>query len=298
MALALVFAFLGAMGFGIGTVFIRLATQRLSPPLVTFVSVGVGAVIAVTLALAVNLSEMRDLPLAAFGWFAVLAAMGYPVARLLNYTAISMLGAARVSPIGSVTPVFSVGLAMVVLGERPNLLVGLGTPVIVAGLVLVVTRGTPSGVSGQVVVTSKLGYLLAAAASLTFGGRDVINRHVVSGVAPPLVTAAFALLMGAGMLSTVGVRQIIHSFHRVPPKYMGICVIAGVFQGLAAISVLQALSRAPVTVVSPIYGATPLVVLVLAHLFLQRLEAINLFLILGTLLSVAGVVMVIVGAGT
>ena len=56
------------------------------------------------------------------------------------------------------------------------------------------------------------------------------------------------------------------------------------------------MSRAPVTVVSPIYACTPLIPLVLACIFLRRLEAIGFLLVVGTLLSVIGVVLVIWGA--
>ncbi|HZC03347.1 MAG TPA: EamA family transporter, partial [Gammaproteobacteria bacterium] len=71
---------------------------------------------------------------------------------------------------------------------------------------------------------------------------------------------------------------------------------AGICQGLAVASLFQALSRAPVTVVSPINASNPLITLVLAHLFLRRLESINSALVVGTLLSVGGVALVVLGA--
>ncbi|HIN06426.1 MAG TPA: hypothetical protein EYM65_09355 [Dehalococcoidia bacterium] len=57
-----------------------------------------------------------------------------------------------------------------------------------------------------------------------------------------------------------------------------------------------ALSRAPVTVVSPINASSPLITLALAHIFLRRLESLNWTLVLGTLISVGGVVLVVLGA--
>ena len=56
-----------------------------------------------------------------------------------------------------------------------------------------------------------------------------------------------------------------------------------------------ALSKAPVIVVSPVFALNPVVALVLAHFFLQRLERITLPLVLGTFFAVGGVVTVIVG---
>ena len=296
MALAVGFAFLAAFGLSSGTILIRLGTQRISPPTATFLAVSVGTVVAVILALALSRSEMWGLPLKAFGWFAALAAMGYLLARLLNYSAISMIGAARVAPMGSVAPMFAVILAVAILGERPNLLVGLGTPVIVSGLALAVTGGTPASHSGRLDSGSRLGYLLAFASSSTFGGRDVVSRHVVTDVASPLVTSAFALAIGSAMLLILTHRDLLRGLRRVPVGYIGICALAGLSQGLASICIFQALSRAPVTVVSPIYACTPLFTLVMAHFLLQRLEAVTLLLVVGTLLSVGGVVMVILGA--
>jgi drug/metabolite transporter (DMT)-like permease len=61
-------------------------------------------------------------------------------------------------------------------------------------------------------------------------------------------------------------------------------------------SLFQALSRAPVTVVSPIYACTPVITLILAHTFLRRMETIDFLLVAGTMLSVVGVILVIFGA--
>ena len=109
MELAVAFAFIASLGFGSGSVLIRLGAQALPSQAVTFFAVGTGAVLATVLALIFNLSDMDDLPLIAYGWFAVLAFMGYPVARLLNYTAISMIGATRAAPMDALRPVFALG---------------------------------------------------------------------------------------------------------------------------------------------------------------------------------------------
>ena len=89
---------------------------------------------------------------------------------------------------------------------------------------------------------------------------------------------------------------MINDLRRFPGRHVAICGLAGIFQGLAIASLLQALSLAPVTVVSPIGASSPLFTLILVHLFLQRLESISLLLVVGTLLSVCGVAVVVLGA--
>ena len=295
MLLALTFAFAASLGFGAGSVLIRVGTQQVPSPVATTLAVGTGAAVSTTLALIFDFAELGDLPAIAFAWFFALAVMGYPLGRLLNYTSISMIGAARTAPIDSLRPLFAMGLAIAFLGERPGLLVALGTPVIVLGLVLVIIGGSREG--SQAAITSRLGFLLAAVGAFSFGGREVITRHVVSGITTPLLASCFGFLMGATMLSLMSFPAMSRSMKRPLMTSMAICVLAGATQAFGNISVFYALSKAPVTVVSPIYSATPLIVLTLSHFFLQRIEAINPSLVLGTLLSVGGVAMVVVGAG-
>ena len=212
MALAVAFAFLAALGFSSGYVLIRVGMQRVSAPTATFLTVITGAFLISALALTLNLSEVRSVTPAALGWFALMGALAYPVARMLTNTAITMVGAIRAAPMSSVQPLFAFGLALAFLGERPNLLVVLGTPTIVCGLFLVVLTSRTNGSVGQALPARKLGYLLAVGAAASFASRDVISRHVVGSIAPPMVTAAFALTVGAVLLFLLTYRDVINSF--------------------------------------------------------------------------------------
>ena len=296
MALAVVFAFLAACGFAAGNILARVGTQRVPAPTATLLTVLSGMVLVVGVALVLRFEEISSLSLEAMGWILVMGIMGYPMARLFIITAISMVGATRAVPMAGIQPVVAFALGVILLGERPDLLVIVGTPVIVMGLFLVVMprRGSNSG--DQVTNIRRLGYLFAIAAAATFASRDVISRHVVSGLIDPLVAVGLALAVGGVILAVFLHRQVATSIQTLPGNYLLLCALAGVFQGLAVASLFQALSRAPVTVVSPIYALQPLITLVLAHIFLRRLEAIDWLLAIGTAVSVVGVILVILGA--
>ena len=296
MAVAVAFAFLAACGFASGNVLVRVGTQKVPPPTAALLTVLSSVALVAGLALALRLDEIGSLSLEAMGWILVMGIMAYPMARVLLVTAISMVGAARAVTMSGVQPVIAFALGVILLGERPDLLVTLGTPVIVAGLFLVVVPRTGSNVGGQVVNVRRLGYVLALFGAATFASRDVISRHVVSGIVDPLLTAGLALAVGAVILTALLHRQVVNSIQTLPGKYLLICALAGLFQGLAVASLFQALSRAPVTVVSPIYACTPLITLVLARIFLRRLEVIDWLFVAGTGLSVGGVILVIFGA--
>ena len=296
MALAVIFTFLAAFGFSSSYIFIRIGTQQVSPLTATFFSVLTGAVLVTGLALMFNWGDVVSLKPTDFIWFTVMGALGYPGALVLINTATSWVGASRAAPWAALQPLFALALGMTFLGERPNLLVGLGTPMIVCGLVLVVLAGGLNNPRGSMGAVRRLGYLVAAGGALCHASRDVISRHVVGNITDPLVTAGIALCLGCVMLFILTASDAVNTVRRVPAKYLAVCGLAGIGQGLGVASLFQALSLAPVTVVSPINASGPLITLLLVHIFLQRVESITPRLVLGTFLSVAGVIIVILGA--
>jgi drug/metabolite transporter (DMT)-like permease len=56
-----------------------------------------------------------------------------------------------------------------------------------------------------------------------------------------------------------------------------------------------ALSKAPVTLASPIVTAYPLIAMTLTHIFLQRLERVTARMVLGAILVAIGITFVILG---
>ena len=312
MVVAVILAFLSACGFASGSVLMRVGTQYVPPPAATFFTVLVGAVLITSIAFAVNFDEIKALPLEVYGWVTAMGILAYCVARVLHNWALRMVGATRAVPMISLQPLMAFAIGFLILGERPNLLVTVGTPIVVGGILLVVmprpstssgragaagSGQAGAGASGQIEVR-KLGYLLAIGGSMAFVTRDALSRHVLGtlALAPPFVVSGFALVFGGAILFAFIHRSVINSVRNLPMKYVGICCLAGLLQGLAVASLFHALSRAPVTIVTPIYASQPIIALALASVFLRQLESVDWLLAAGTVLSVAGVILVILGA--
>ena len=273
----------------------RVATQHVTPPVATFYTVLVGAVLITSIAFSVNFAEIKALPLEVYGWITVMGILAYCVARVLHNTAIRMVGTSRSVPMISLQPLMAFAIGFVILGERPNLLITVGTPIIVLGILMVMfpRRQDPGAIEIR-----KLGYLLAFGGSLAFVTRDAISRHVLGtlALAPPFVVSGFALVIGGSILFAFIHRGVINSIRQAPTRYVVICCLAGLLQGIAVASLFHALSRAPVTIVTPIYASQPIIALTLASIFLRQMESIHWVLVVGTFLSVGGVIMVILGA--
>ena len=140
MSLAILFGLLAAVGFGSSAVLARLGLQRIPPTFGVFLSLSTGFLFTFALSIAFHLRDVLALTPRAFLWFLFFAIITFPLARLFNYTAISLAGASRSSPLLSVSPIFATLLALIALGERPNLLIGIGILVSVLGMGLIVSE--------------------------------------------------------------------------------------------------------------------------------------------------------------
>ncbi|MDA1129245.1 MAG: EamA family transporter [Chloroflexi bacterium] len=126
----------------------------------------------------------------------------------------------------------------------------------------------------------------------------------------PLVITAFSMLIGLVVLTPLigasaahtGVIRPVNTGLPVPQGFLRslfsfkYVAMAGLASGVAVIALYNAVQRADVVIISPIVSSSPLVTLALAHLFLGRLERVTRRLAAGAVLTIAGVIMVVVGS--
>ena len=129
-----------ALGFGSSAVFARIGLQHVRPTSGTLVSLIVGSVITMTLALVFHFDEIFALSSFAFVWFLLSAFINFPLGRLLNFTAVDLAGVNRATPIIGASPLFAMALALAIGGESINMPIFLGTMAIIGGLVLVLSQ--------------------------------------------------------------------------------------------------------------------------------------------------------------
>ncbi|MFH1560728.1 MAG: EamA family transporter [Chloroflexota bacterium] len=129
-------------------------------------------------------------------------------------------------------------------------------------------------------------------AAMAYGASQTVGKHVTTEYAPPLVATAFALLFGFGYVSLMFHRHIPNDLRTSSRRGFFWFGLSGIASSAGVTSLYFALSNSPVVVVSPVAAITPLVTLILAHIFLQRLERITKRTVLGTLLVVSGVIII------
>jgi len=293
---AILLSLLSGFGFGSAAILARLGMQGMSPLPSTLLSVVVSFCPTAFLALVFAFTDIKDLPPVALFWFFLLGVVNFLGGRTSSYQAIGRIGASRTAAVQSTAAVFASIFAITLTGERPHFVVLLGTLTVVIGLTTALGNSIREGVASNKGMLIGFGLALVAAAS--YGGTNVIAKELTEEYGSPLMVSAMGLFFGIILLLPLAgantVREVKAS--RGNPRF----ALSAGFSGLAAatgvIALYFALERADVTVVSPIVSANPIFTLILAQIFISRMENLTKWLFLGVGITVLGVITVTVGS--
>ena len=293
---AIALSLLSGFGFGSAAVLARAGMQGMSPLSSTLLSVVVSFCPTLLLALVFAFSDIKDLPPVALAWFFLLGVVNFLGGRTSSYQAIGRIGASRTAAVQSTAAVFASIFAITITGERPHFVVLLGTLTVVLGLTAAVGNSIRGGVANNRGVLIGFGLALVAAAS--YGGTNVIAKELTEEYGSPLMVSAFGLLFGVILLWPLAgsstVREVRES--RGNMKFVLSAGSSGLAAATGVIALYFALERADVTVVSPIVSTNPIFTLILAQIFISRMEDLTKWLFLSVGITVAGVAIVTVGS--
>ena len=293
-------SFLAIMGFGSATIFARLGMGRVGPMAIVFISLVTSFAASGILAGIFAYSDFATMPLIVLAWCVMLGAFNFLGGRNLSYLAVGRIGASRAGAIVGTSAVFASILAITITGERPHWVVPIGSVVVVLGLATALGRNIKETVGGDGATsrTALIGYLLAFGAACCYGTTNVVVRALTLDYTSPLVVSTISLLFGMLLVAPVAAKQAVAAIP-VARQSPGFLVYAGL-SGLAAATGVNctyfALQQAEVVVVAPIVSANPLFTLILASLFLAAQENVNRWLVLGTIITVGGVGLVVLGS--
>ena len=210
------------------------------------------------------------------------------VVSILGVRSNERLGPAVAGAVGNVTPIFAVLGAVLLLGERLGLLQLAGLAMVVGGVALLALRGGSGGRHWSVWV---LGLPLAAALV-----RGAIQPAIKTGLAlwpEPLAAAAIGYALSSVVIVSLVGRRALREGPAIRSGVLWFLAV-GFANGSATFLLYAALGLGSITVVAPLVALFPLIGVVLSWIFLrgEQLHAIGL---LGILVSVAGVILLLLG---
>ena len=140
-----------------------------------------------------------------------------------------------------------------------------------------------------------IGYGAALLSAIGYGAGAIVARHTVVEYASPMTVTAFSLVFGTLLVGLPSLGHLRSDIRRAPSSAWLMVGLAGLTAAVGVSFFILAIDAAPVVVAAPVTGAYPLVSMVLAYFFINRLERITWRTVLGGLLVVVGVALVAVG---
>jgi drug/metabolite transporter (DMT)-like permease len=310
---AVAFALLAMVLFSGANITSRKGVRGLTPVTGLLISVAVGF-LATLLAALSNLPP--SLPLAPVLLMLLTGLFAPGLGRIMAISGIRRLGASLHVPLqASVHPALGVFGGPLLFGETLTAGRLLGVVAIVGGVWLLWLRAdassfpppeTEAETPAEPPVTpapgadprprrSRVGWavLLPVTAGVAYGAADLIRNQVLEGFDYPEFGAMAA--MASGLLLWVPLATFNPSLRRQARWGAGKrwFVLNGLLSAAAVLSTMQALRVGDVSVVSPIFAAQPLAVLVMSRYLLREEETVTRPIVLGSLAVVTGVVLIV-----
>lgn len=213
--------------------------------------------------------RMASLPLAVFIGTGIVGAY---LGRTLFVKSVAQIGASRAQSLNNSSPLITVMLAALLLGEALSPAVFVGVLLIIGGLIFV-NKSEPekesSNAARVLTVTSVL-------ATLCYGIVPVLKKLGTDLGGSPVAGALVMHATGLVLLLTLGrLLKIELKWHKLPAISFICFVAAGVCQGVGSILTLKALVHAPASVVAPIWSAQPIISFFLTKAMLQGIEVVT-----------------------
>jgi len=283
-----------AVWAGVSTA-MRAASEKTSAVTINWLRCSFATLTLAVLVLALGRgSSLTGLPPGSLAAIVVSGVLGQAMGDGLLLQGMKSIGTSRALPISNISPLLTIAMAMVVLGERITWVGITGSLLVLAAVYLLAFPPETLRTAGPALRgADKRGVLLALGAALCYASSTVILK---TGLAEVDLLAANLLRMGTASLFLFGVEAF--SFGWGLPKGLGrrafaIVALAGVANSLSSLLYLTAVSFAGAAKASVLASTTPLFALPIS-LFLLH-ERINLRIVVGTVVAILGIWMVVLG---
>jgi transporter family protein len=272
--------------WGIGPLLLKRGLKYADVSTATLVEQHVSVFLLVGLAIYYGEIGQVDPSSRAFWAFFLAGAIGASFGKVFYYRGIDLIGASKATSVKNGSPLLTVILAVLFLGEEMSWFIVAGVTLIVVGIA-VLSQAQTSPATGA----GRFEYLLfPLIAAFCFGINPIFKKIGVSAAGLPvlgaLVTQSTALvcMLAFGRFMGLKVKRV-----RVPLRGLLFFSLAGVTEAVGSLCTFFALIHGPAALLSPIWRVSPLVTFALARFTLKGIEVVTLRDGMAAALIVAGV---------
>ena len=221
--------------------------------------------------------------------FFIAGLSGPCLGRFLLFIGINRVGSSIASTLYSIKPLFSAVAAVLILSENLTTAIAAATVIMVAGLVIISFEESGIKIESS---WSKKDLIFPIMAGGAYGLSHVfrkiglnINHDPLMGV---VVQNVAALSFSATMAFVRKNHQQVNLNHRKAWVVFG---LSGIFSVLGQLATFHALNIGSVIIVSPLSAISPLFVIIIAGIFLRKVERVTWKIVLGAVLIIGGTFM-------
>lgn len=224
--------------------------------------------------------------------FAGTGVVGAYLGRTLFIKTVDQIGAARAQSLNNSSPLITVLLAALFLGEPLTLTVLAGVVLIISGVFFIAEPEDEQGQRGG----KKILTLTSVMATVCYGIVPVLKKFGTENGGTPVLGALVMHATGLLLLVTLGsLLKIEFKAERIATSSVVCFVSAGFLYAIGSIMTLKALTYAPASVAAPVWSAQPIVSFFLAKTTLKGIESVNWRDGVAAVMVVAGVLVLRLG---
>ncbi|MBM2803718.1 MAG: family transporter [Deltaproteobacteria bacterium] len=188
--------------------------------------------------------------------FCATGVVGAYLGRTLFVKSVDQIGASRAQSLNNSSPLVTVLLAGLFLGEPLTLTVVAGVILIISGVFFVTDPETKSNGTSRRAIT-----LPSVLAIICYGVVPVLKK--------------FGTENGLLLLTVGSLLKIELKWERIAPQSLTCFIAAGMLYAIGSIMTLKALVYAPASIAAPIWSAQPIVSFLLAKVTLKGIEEVT-----------------------
>ena len=323
--LGALFAVLSALSFAFSTITARRGVIGSSASFGLYITVILGVPLFAIAALATGqLFDTLDLSTEALVMLAGAGVLHFLIGRYCNYRCIDAIGSNRAQPLQTTNTVYSVVVAVIVLGEEVTVLMGVGIALLVVGPMIMVERrrrpqpepvaarastpppGAPAGAPAADVTPPRRnaatdpryfeGYTFGLLSAAAYGTSPIMIRYALEDTGLGIAGGMVAYIAAASVLIlALAIPGRIKDLRGFDLKVVPMFSASAVAVFLAQLFRFAALAIAPVSLVTPLTRLGVVFVPTLSFIFNRNLESFSLRVLTGIALSGLGAVLLALG---
>ena len=222
------------------------------------------------------------------GYFVLAGILGPCIGQILLFEGIKRVGSSIAAPLYDIKPLFSAIAAVIILGESLTFSIVLATCIIIVGSAVISLEESGGQIEEE---WSKTDLIFPVLAGMGFGVAHVLRKMGLNTFPEPLVGVAVQNAAALCFFLVIAYTQRNQQRLALSDKRAWtIFGLSGLSYVLGQISLFCALDLGLVVVVSPLSSVSPVFVLIIASIFLRKIERITWKIVLGTVFIIAGTV--------